>query len=77
MFTEREYQQYAEAFIRKNVQDNHSAKDNNGGRRMMGSSFAHHFHTKKHGVEIHRSFNAKAMTVDQAPSQLLRRGLRS
>jgi hypothetical protein len=28
----------------------------------------HHPHTKKQGVEIHRSFNAKAMTIDQAPS---------
>jgi hypothetical protein len=46
-------------------------------RRLTGSSFAHHPHTEKQGVEIHRSFNAKATTVDQAPGRLLRRGLRS
>jgi hypothetical protein len=54
-----------------------SAKDNNGGRRLMGTSFAHHPHTEKQGVEIHRSINAEATTVDQAPGRLLRRGLMS
>jgi hypothetical protein len=37
------------------------------GSRLTGSSFAHHPRTGKQGVEIHRSFNAKATTVDQAP----------
>jgi hypothetical protein len=45
------------------------------GRWLAGSSFAHHSHTGKQGVEIHKSFNAKATTVDQAPGRLLRRGL--
>jgi hypothetical protein len=45
------------------------------GSRLTGSSFAHHPRTEKQGVEIHRSFNAKATTVDQAPGRLLRRGL--
>jgi hypothetical protein len=49
-----------------------SAKDNNGGRRLIGSSFAHHPRTKKKGVEIHRSINVEATTVDQAPGRLLR-----
>jgi hypothetical protein len=35
----------------------------------------HHPCIEKQGVEIHRSFNAKATTVDQAPGRLLRRGL--
>ena len=45
------------------------------GSRLTGSSFAHHPHTDKHGVEIHRSFNAKATTVDQDLGRLLRRGM--
>jgi hypothetical protein len=77
LFTERENQQYAEVFNCEKAQDNHLAKENNGGRRMMGTSFAHHPRTEKQGVEIHRSFNAKATTVEQAPGLLLRRGLRS
>jgi hypothetical protein len=77
LFTEREDQQYVKVFNREKAQDNHSAKDNNGGRRMMGSSFAHHPRTTKQGVEIHRSFNTKVTTVDQAPGRLLRQGLRS
>jgi hypothetical protein len=54
-----------------------SAKDNNGGRRLTGTSFAHHPCTEKQGVEIHRSINTEATTVDQAPGRLLRRGLMS
>jgi hypothetical protein len=27
----------------------------------------HHPHIEKQGVDIHRSFNAKVMTIDQAP----------
>jgi hypothetical protein len=49
-----------------------SAKDNNGGRRLTGTSFAHHPCTEKKGIEIHRSINAEATTVDQAPGRLLR-----
>jgi hypothetical protein len=49
------------------AQDNHSAKDNNRGRRLKGSPSLHHPRTEKQGIEIHRSFNAKVTTVDQAP----------
>jgi hypothetical protein len=41
------------------------SKENNGDRRLIGSSFAHHPRIEKQGVEIHRYFNAKATTVDQ------------
>jgi hypothetical protein len=33
--------------------------------------------TEKQGVEIHRSINVEATTVDQAPGRLLRHGLMS
>jgi hypothetical protein len=51
----------------------------NKGRRLeqSGTSFAHHPRTEKQGVEIHRSINVEAMTVDQAPGRLLRHGLMS
>jgi hypothetical protein len=55
------------------LQVKQSAKENNRGRRLTGTSFTHHPCTKKQGVEIHRSINVEVMTVDQASSRLLRR----
>jgi hypothetical protein len=76
--------------LRKNFANNHicRVKKNASGRKanlqprtnikgrwLTGASFAHHPRTEKKGVEIHRSINAEATTVDQAPGRLLRRGL--
>jgi hypothetical protein len=68
---------YAEVLLLEGARRNNQPRTNNGGRRLTGTSFAHHPRTEKQGIEIHRSINAEATTVDQAPGRLLRRGLMS